>query len=86
MKKGDERLDLEKLREKKLGEEELKRMIRVAEWEARAAQAAQILIEQRGDSETLENAICHLRALYELQELREEKRKKGEKGEKGKKG
>lgn len=77
MKKGDERLDLEKLREKKLGEEELKRLIRVAEW------VAQILIEQPGDSKTLENTICYLQALYELQELREEKRKKGERGEKG---
>lgn len=77
MKKGDERLDLEKLREKKLGEEELKRMIRVAEW---------VAFYHRTDSETLENAICYLRALYELQELREEKRKKGEKGEKGEKG
>lgn len=75
MEKGDESLDLEKVREKKLEEEELIRMIGVAEW------ASQMLFEQQGDGKTLESAICHLQALYELQEVREEKRKRAKRAE-----
>ena len=75
MEKGDESLDLEKVREKKLEEEELIRMIGGAEW------ASQMLFEQQGDGKTLESAICHLQALYELQEVREEKRKRAKRAE-----
>ena len=70
MKKGDESLDLEKVREKKLEEGELNRMIAVAE------RASQMLFDLRGDSQTLDSAIRHLQALYELKEMREEKRKR----------
>ena len=74
MEKGDWNLDFEKIREKKLEERELKRLIAVAE---------QNVFELWGDGKTLEAEIQNLQALYELQELREGKRKKGERGEKG---
>lgn len=75
MKKGDESLDLERVREKKLEEGELNRMIAAAE------RASQMLFDLRGDSQTLESAIRHLQALYELQEVREEKRKRAKRAE-----
>jgi len=75
MKKGDESLDLERVREKKLEEGELNRMIAVAE------RASQMLFDLRGDSQTLESAIRHLQALYELKEVREEKRKRAKRAE-----
>ena len=75
MEKGDWNLDFEKIRERKLEEEELNRMIGAAE------RASQMLFDLRGDSQTLESAIRHLQALYELQEVREEKRKRAKRAE-----
>lgn len=75
MEKGEWNLDFEKIREKKLEEEELNRMIGAAEL------AAKMLFDQRGDSKTLDSAIRHLQALYELKEMREEKRKRAKRAE-----
>lgn len=75
MEKGDWNLDFEKIRERKLEEEELNRMIGAAE------RASQMLFDLRGDSQTLESAIRHLQALYELKEMREEKRKRAKRAE-----
>jgi|GEM_PF-3304366 hypothetical protein len=75
MEKGDWNLDFEKIRERKLEEEELNRMIGAAE------RASQMLFDLRGDSQTLESAIRHLQALYELKEVREEKRKRAKRAE-----
>lgn len=75
MEKGDWNLDFEKIRERKLEEEELDRMIGAAEW------AAQRVFERQGDGKTLESVICHLQALYELQEVREKKRKRAKRAE-----
>lgn len=75
MEKGDWNLDFEKVREKKLEEGELKRVIAAAE------RVAQELFEQRGDSRSLEGAIWYLQALYELEEMHEEKRKRVKRAE-----
>ena len=75
MEKGDWSLDFEKVREKKLEEGELKRVIAAAE------RVTQELFEQRGDSRMLEGAIWCLQALYELEEIREEKRKRVKRAE-----
>ena len=75
MEKGDWSLDFEKVREKKLEEGELKKLIVVAE------RAAQELFERQGDSRRLEGAIWYLQALYELEEMREEKRKRVKRAE-----
>lgn len=75
MEKGDWSLDFEKIREKKLEAEELNSLIAVAE------RAAQELFERQGDSRTLDSAIRHLQALYELEEMREEKRKRVKRAE-----
>lgn len=75
MEKGDRSLDFEKVREKKLEEGELKKLIVVAE------RAAQELFERQGDSRSLEGAILYLQALYELEEIREEKRKRVKRAE-----
>ena len=75
MEKGDWSLDFEKVREKKLEEGELKRVIAAAE------RVTQELFEQRGDSRILEGAILYLQALYELEEIREEKRKRVKRAE-----
>lgn len=75
MEKGDWSLDFEKVREKKLEEGELKRVIAAAE------RVAQELFEQRGDSRSLEGAIWYLQALYELEEMHEEKRKRVKRAE-----
>lgn len=72
MEKGDWKLDFEKIRERKLEEEELKRLIAVAE---------QNVFELWGDGKTLEAEIQNLQALYELQEVREEKRKRAKRAE-----
>ena len=68
MKNGDESLDLERVREKKLEEGELNRMIAVAE------RASQMLFDLRGDSQTLDTGA--LRAERNARG----KAKKGEKG------
>lgn len=75
MEKGDWSLDFEKIREKKLEAEELNSLIAVAE------RAAQELFERQGDSQTLDSAIRHLQALYELEEMREAKRKRVKRAE-----
>lgn len=75
MEKGDWSLDFEKVREKKLEEGELKRVIAAAE------RVAQELFERQGDSRMLEGAIWCLQALYELKEIREEKRKRAKRAE-----
>lgn len=75
MEKGDWSLDFEKVREKKLEEGELKKLIVAAE------RAAQELFEQQGDSRMMEGAIWYLQALYELKEIREEKRKRAKRAE-----
>lgn len=75
MEKGDWSLDFEKVREKKLEEGELKRVIAAAE------RVTQELFEQQGDSRMLEGAIWCLQALYELEEIREEKRKRVKRAE-----
>lgn len=72
MEKGDWNLDFEKIRERKLEEEELKRLIAVAE---------QNVFELWGDGKTLEAEIQNLQALYELKEMREEKRKRAKRAE-----
>lgn len=72
MEKGVWNLDFEKIREKKLEERELKRLIAVAE---------QNVFEQWGDGKMLEAEIQNLQALYELQEVREEKRKRAKRAE-----
>lgn len=75
MEKGDESLDLERVREKKLEEGELNRMIAVAE------RASQMIFGLCGDSQALDSAIRRLQALYELKEMREEKRKRAKRAE-----
>lgn len=75
MEKGDWSLDFEKVREKKLEEGELKKLIVAAE------RAAQELFERQGDSRMMEGAIWYLQALYELEEMREEKRKRVKRAE-----
>ena len=75
MEKGNWSLDFEKIREKKLEAEELNSLMAVAE------RAAQELFERQGDSQTLDSAIRHLQALYELEEMREEKRKRVKRAE-----
>ena len=75
MKKGDLSLDFEKVREKKLEEGELKRVIAAAE------SKAQITFEQWGDIRMMMNTIRNLQALYELEEIREEKRKRVKRAE-----
>jgi len=72
MEKGDWKLDFEKIRERKLEEEELKRLIAVAE---------QNVFELWGDGKTLEAEIQNPQALYELKEVREEKRKRAKRAE-----
>ena len=72
MEKDDWSLDFEKIREKKLEERELKRLIAVAE---------QNVFEQWGDGKTLEAEIQNLQALYELREMREAKRKRVKRAE-----
>lgn len=75
MEKGDWSLDFEKVREKKLEEGELKRVIAAAE------SKAQITFEQWGDIRMMMNTIRNLQALYELEEMREEKRKRVKRAE-----
>lgn len=75
MEKGNWSLDFEKIREKKLEEGELKRVIAEAEWRTQYA------FENWGDSKTLEAQIQYLQALYELKEIREEKRKRAKRAE-----
>uniref|UniRef100_UPI0028EAAE35 hypothetical protein n=1 Tax=Stomatobaculum longum TaxID=796942 RepID=UPI0028EAAE35 len=75
MEKGNWSLDFEKIREKKLEAEELNSLIAAAE------RAAQELFERQGDSQTLDSAIRHLQALYELEEMREAKRKRVKRAE-----
>ena len=75
MEKGDWSLDFEKIRETKLEEDELKKLIAVAE------RAAQELFERQGDARMMQGAILYLQALYELREVREEKRKRVKRAE-----
>lgn len=75
MEKDNWNLDFEKIREKKLEEDELKSVIAATE------RVAQELFERRGDSRMLEGAIWCLQALYELKEMREEKRKRAKRAE-----
>ena len=75
MEKGNWSLDFEKIREKKLEEGELKRLIAVAE------QTAQELFERQGDTRMMQGVIWCLQAIYELEEMHEEKRKRAKRAE-----
>ena len=75
MEKGNWSLDFEKIREKKLEEGELKRLIAVAE------QTAQELFERQGDARMMQGVIWCLQAIYELEEMHEEKRKRAKRAE-----